>query len=142
MVSVVTDARELDEFKKHNKGQSWASTAFKNVILDLTGQDSLPYRDLYFATKGAFELLNNDQEVWTNLLRQLNHALEDRFDRNEEQVIKSHTPYLMRSLILYLTHNPESNAFLRTTLENFMEDEFKKLSLLGKSEILADMVEK
>lgn len=142
MVSVVTDARELDEFKKHNKGKSWALTAFKNVILDLTSQDSLPYRDLYFATKGAFELLNNDQEVWTNLLRQLNHALEDRFDRNDDQVIKSHTPYLMRSLILYLTHNPESNAFLRTTLENFMEDEFKKLSLLGKSEILADMIEK
>ena len=113
-----------------------------SISPSLTGQDSLPYRDLYFATKGAFELLNNDQEVWTNLLRQLNHALEDRFDRNEEQVIKSHTPYLMRSLILYLTHNPESNAFLRTTLENFMEDEFKKLSLLGKSEILADMVEK
>jgi len=142
MVSVVTDARELDEFKKHNKGQSWALTAFKNVILDLTSQDSLPYRDLYFAMKAAFELLNKDQEVWTNLLRQLNHALEDRFDRNDDQVIKSHTPYLIRSLILYLTHNPESNAFLRTTLENFMEDEFKKLSLLGKSEILADMIEK
>jgi hypothetical protein len=142
MVSVVSDTRELDEFKKHNKGESYALTAFKHVILDLTSQDSLPYRDLYFATKGAFELMNNDQEVWTNLLRQLNNALEDRFDANDDQVVKSHTPYLMRSLVLFLTHNPESNAFLRTTLENFMEDEFKKLSLLGKSELLADMTEK
>lgn len=142
MVSVVSDARELDEFKKQNKGSSWALAAYKNVIIDLATQESLPYRDLYFAIKAAFELMTEDKEVWSNLSVPLTRAVEERFEKAGEGQIKSHTPYLIRSLILYLIQNPESNAFLRTNLENFMEDEFKKLGLLGKAEVLTEMLER
>jgi hypothetical protein len=141
MISVVSDARELDEFKKQNKGNSWALAAFKNVILDQSSQESLPYRDLYYSVKASFEMLGHDREVWNNLGLQLTRCIEEQFIGSEKQ-IKSHTPYLIRSLILYLIQNPESDAFLRITLENFMEDEFKKLGLLAKSEILCDLLER
>lgn len=141
MISVASDARELDEFKKQNKGESWALSAFRNVILDQASQDSLPYRDLYYSVKTAFEMLGHDREVWSNLGLQLNRCVEEDFKGTEKQH-KSHTPYLIRSLILYLIRNPESDSFLRVTLENFMEDEFKKLSLLAKSEILSEMLER
>ena len=142
MVSVVSDVRELDEFKKQNKGKSWAGGAFKNVVMDLASQESLPYRDLYFAIKAAFELMSEDKEVWSNLSVPLNRAVEERFERAGEGQIKSHTPYLIRSLILYLIQNPQSDAFLRTSLENFMDDEFKKLGLLSKAEVLTEMLER
>lgn len=142
MVSVVSDVNELDEFKRQNKGRSWAASAFKNVIIDLANQEALPYRDLYFAIKAAFELLSEDKEVWSNLSVPLARAVEERFEKAGEGQIKSHVPYLMRSLILYLIQNPESDAFLRTSLENFMEDEFKKLGLLGKAEVLTEMLER
>lgn len=143
MVSVVSDSRELDEFKKQNKGYSYALGAFRAVILDLSNQESLPYRDLYTITKAAYELMSHDKEVWSQIGYQVSKALDDRaVDNRGQQLVKSHTSYLVRAVVLYLIQHPENDSLARTGLENFMEDEFKKLSLLGKAEVLADMLER
>lgn len=145
MLTVANDPRELDEFKKLHRGEnmSWGLEAFRNCILELCSKSSPSFYDLYSATKIGFEFLRLDQEVWNNLEHHIYSSSERILGcSKEKQPHVMNIQYLVRCLILLGTINPEIKPSCRVALEQFMENDFRKLHLVAKSEILADLYEK
>lgn len=144
IVTVANDPRELDEFKKHNtEEKSWILVSFKQVIMELAVGGNLPFKDLYSITKIAFEFMQNDTELWTNLQHNIFDAvtrIASDVDGNRE--ILSGSSYLIRSLILLATYNPSIPPPFRLALEHFLEDDFKNLTLPAKCDILVECHDK
>lgn len=142
---MANDPRELDEFKKLNRGDSlsWGLKAFRECILELCSKSTPSLHDLYSSTKIAFEFLRADQEVWNNLEHHIYSSVEKLLISSKAGNQKvANIQYLIRSLILLGTLNPEIKPSSRVALEQFLDNEFKNLHLVAKSEILADLFEK
>jgi hypothetical protein len=112
-------------------------------MMELLTGGNLPFKDLYSVTKIAFEFMQNDPELWTNIQQNIFDSLAriaPDSDGNKEVI--SGTAYLIRSLVLLATYNPDIPPSFRLAMEHFLEEDFKNLTLPAKCDILVECCDK